>query len=261
MRTIALASGKGGSGKTTTTTSLAGAAVERGQRVLVIDLDPELHATYWLTGDAEGDAQLWEVFDGALVGLEPTGECAAAPAIEVVKGSPRLARIDQLLAEDPTGIPRALHRAMVAPRSQLDRYDLVLVDTPPNVGILPIAAVAGAGEVVVPVQPSNLDQRGLVKIRALVDNVARDLRDDARIVGVVPTRVKTGTKLGAAALARLTSALGATVTAPVRDAVDIADAPGHHEPITVFAPGAPVADDYRHVMAYLEAEELSHAQG
>jgi chromosome partitioning protein len=252
-RRYAVTSGKGGCSKTASSISLAAVAVERGLRPLVVDTDPELHATWWLASDRDGDPALWEVFEGGRDRLDDA-IVATEHGIDLIRGCSRLARVDTLLAQDPVGVPRALQRALDA--TDLTAYDLVFIDCPPNTGLLPVAAIAAAGMAIVPVQPSNLDQRGLLRTRDIVDAVARNLRADAHIAAVIPTRTKTGTTIASRSVQRLRDALGDELVTPtVRDAVDLADAPGHHQPITILAPKSAVADDYRAVFDHLLPQE------
>jgi len=182
VRTIAIVNQKGGCAKTTTTVNLAGSLVADGARVLVVDMDPQAHATIALGFDPETlDENLYEVL------VESPG----------TPGSQRLAEIlrpwSDTLHVAPSGIVlSALEQKLTAERSEArtqrlaaalesveDRYDYALIDCPPNVGVLTFNALRAAREVIVPLETSDFAIHGVQKlletIALLSDRIGHDL--------------------------------------------------------------------------------------
>ena len=178
MRTIAIVNQKGGCGKTTTTVNLAGCLEAEGMRVLVVDMDPQAHATLALGVDPEAlDENLYEVL------AEPDGVG-------------RLARVVQIHSERihvaPSGIVlSALEQKLTAERAEArterldaalatvaDRYDYALIDCPPNIGVLTFNALRAATEVIVPLETSYFAIQGVHKlletIALLSDRIGHD---------------------------------------------------------------------------------------
>ena len=148
MRTIAVVNQKGGCGKTTTVANLAGALAEQGSRVLVVDMDPQAHATLAFGLDADTlDENLYEIL------IEPVGSPGAARIAEIVKAhSDRLhiapsgivlsALEQKLTADRAEGRTERLSGALAAVARE---YDYALIDCPPNVGVLTFNALRAAG--------------------------------------------------------------------------------------------------------------------
>lgn len=253
MQRVTFANQKGGAGKTTTAVSVAGALAERGQRVLLIDCDPQWAATRWL--GAKPDDGLRQVMARERGRPKVTLQELAietAGGIDLVPASLALAAID-VVASNPQsgvmGVESALARAI----DELEGkdWDWVLMDTPPNLGMATIAAIAAARHVVVPFVAGALDLEGVARITELVEDVAERLAVDVVIAAYVPCRVKAGTALGRDVIGSITRRFGSAVTPPVRDTVKIAEAPGFHEPITLYAAAHPAAEDYRAVTTAL----------
>ena len=142
MRTIALSNNKGGSGKTTTTVSLAAAFAERGLRVLVVDLDPQGSATDWL-GGRESPIGLVE-FSAGGIRVSELVVGSTAPGVDLIPTSPSLVPSGEK-GRDETGL------AIVRGFARLpDYWDLILVDTPPTLGYLSLAPLVSGDQVVDP---------------------------------------------------------------------------------------------------------------
>ena len=168
QRRIAVSNSKGGTGKTTTTHSLACGLAAAGRRVLVFDLDPQANLTYWF--DRLGtQPNLYAVVRGE----EPLPRAIHSTdvaGVDLVPSEPALSGADPLLRAKmgaDTWLPRQLEHLAS------DRWDFILFDCPPGLGILTIGALAAAGEVLAPVEPSTL---GLAGIAQLLDPV-----EDARV--------------------------------------------------------------------------------
>ena len=181
MRSIAIVNQKGGCGKTTTVTSLAGCLAEEGQRVLVVDLDPQAHATIGLGIDPEAlDENLYEVL------AEPENSAAALdeiiveshPNLDVAPSGIILSALEQKLAAE--GTAGRTERLAAAIERLPKPYDFVLIDCPPNVGLLTFNALRAAQEVIVPLETSFYAMHGVSKlletIGLLEDRIGHDLR-------------------------------------------------------------------------------------
>ena len=150
MRTIALSNNKGGSGKTTTTVSLAAAFAEHGLRVLVVDLDPQGSATDWL-GGRESPIGLVEFSSGG-IRISELVVASTAPGVDLIPTSPSLVPSGEK-GRDETGL------AIVRGFARLpDYWDLILVDTPPALGYLSLAPLVSADQVLIPVEAHDKGQ-------------------------------------------------------------------------------------------------------
>ena len=154
MRTIAIVNQKGGCGKTTTTVNLGGALEADGNRVLVVDLDPQAHATLALgVNPDELDANLYEVL------AEPGGESDladvlihASDKLDLAPSSIVMSALEQKLAAERDDA--RTERLAAALEILGPVYDFVLIDCPPNVGLLTFNALRAAREVIIPLEAS-----------------------------------------------------------------------------------------------------------
>jgi len=243
MRRIALSNNKGGSGKTTTTVSLAAAFAERGLRVLVVDLDPQGSATQWL-GGRESPNGLVEFSTGA-VPLSQMIVKSTAPGIDLIPTSPSLVPSGES-GRNETGF--AIVRGFV----RLPEYwDLLLVDTPPTLGYLSLAPLVACDRVVIPVEPHALGLPGVASVIASIERARQRINPKLEPLGIVACRVDA-TSHTRKVVERLRSQFGAVVLDhTVREAIQIAEAPGARLPITHYAPKSAIADDYRAVAGEL----------
>ena len=187
MRVIAIVNQKGGCGKTTTAVNLAGALAREGQRVLVIDLDPQAHATLALGCDPERlDENLYEVF-AEPEGVERLADVCVtvSEGLDVAPSGIVLSALEQKLAAEPAAT-RTERLAEALRRLPPDRYDFVLIDCPPAVGLLTFNALRAAGEVIVPLETSSFAIHGVQKLletlALLAERVSHELS-----VRILPT--------------------------------------------------------------------------
>jgi chromosome partitioning protein len=143
MRTIAFANQKGGVAKSTSTLSIAAALAERGRSVVAVDMDPQAALTYSLGVDPD---ELDETVNDVLVRRLPPEKVVIAREVDLIPSNIDLAGAEAVLLAK-TGREYALQRAL---REIEGRYDYVLIDCPPSLGLLTINALTAAGEVVIP---------------------------------------------------------------------------------------------------------------
>ena len=177
---IALANQKGGVAKTTTTLNLGVALREQGRRVLIIDLDPQGNLT--MSQGMNPDAIERSMFD-VLVHRVPISDVIKTVEVDIAVASIDLAGAELALSA-LIGRERALDKALVEVR---DRYDYILIDTPPSLGLLTINAFVAADGVIVPVQCEYLSLRGLVQLENTLAMVRENLNPRVHVQGIVPT--------------------------------------------------------------------------
>src|SRR4051812_25074568 len=177
---IALANQKGGVAKTTTTLNLGVAFAETGHRVLCIDLDPQGNLT--MSQGLNPDTIERSMFD-VLVHRMPIDQVIEGREIDIAVSSIDLAGAELALASQ-IGRERALEKALAPIK---DRYDYILIDTPPSLGLLTINAFVVATGVIVPVQTEYLSLRGLVQLENTLQMVREHLNPGVEIVGILAT--------------------------------------------------------------------------
>ncbi len=242
MRVFAVANQKGGVGKTTTTTSLGAALAKAGNRVLVVDLDPQGNATTGLGVDGrQFERSVYDVLlnDIPMVDVvEPT----AFKNLFVAPATLDLAGVEQELT---SVISREL-RLKRALESVEGDFDYVFIDCPPPLGLITINAFAAATEILVPVQTEFYALEGLTQLERIIGLVQRNLNPTLRISKVVLTmydaRNILSTDVAAEVKRHFPDELCKTI---IPRTVRLAEAPSFGQPITEFDPNSKGAKAYR----------------
>lgn len=250
MKTIAVTNQKGGSGKTTTAVNLAAAIAELGQPVLVLDLDPQHSASDWL-GVENVDRGLFGVFTDE-VRLASLVRNTHVPDLALVAGSPWLTGIDRALANEVGG--EVLLRSAV--RALPQHWSYVIIDCPPSLGLLGVAALAAADSLLVPVETRVMALAGLVSLLNTTERVRERLNPGLTVEGIVACRVDLRTNLSRDVVSRLRARFGDLVfSAVIRENVRLAEAPSFRQPITAYAPASTGTEDYRALARELIAKQ------
>jgi chromosome partitioning protein len=236
---LVLANQKGGVAKTTTTLNLGVAFAEQGYKVLLVDLDPQGNLT--MSQGLDPDSITQSMFD-VLVHRLPLEEVIVQREVDVAVSSIDLAGADMALSSQ-IGRERALEKALAPVK---DRYDFVLVDTPPSLGLLTINAfVAGTG-VIVPVQTEYLSLRGLVQLENTLAMVRENLNPKVEIVGIVPTMYDRRVTHSREADEILRENFGDLVyNTRIRKTVRFAEAPVKGTSVLAYEPSGEAAEMYR----------------
>ena len=235
--TIAVVNRKGGSGKSTTTLNLAGALLELGLRVLVVDLDPQASLTRLLSAEPV---------------VQSIGACIRAPGTQVLGCiRPTGAGMDLLpgdraieaaafeLYDSPVGFLRL--RRVLAP---IACYDVLLLDTPPTLGFALTSAVLAAGWAIMPTATTQQDIDALVDTLAVLEELRTEGLPCARVLAIVPNSVRHDGP-DQAGLEVLRRTYGSLVSAAVPHAAAIKRALNNHLPLSQTEPGAPALLPYR----------------
>jgi chromosome partitioning protein len=238
-RVIALANQKGGVAKTTTTLNLGVAFAELGQRVLLIDLDPQGNLT--MSQGMNPDTIDRSMFD-VLVHKVPMSDIVETREVDIAVSSIDLAGAELALSA-MIGRERALEKALLEVR---ERYDFVLIDTPPSLGLLTINAFVAATGVIVPVQCEYLSLRGLVQLENTLAMVRENLNPHVAVEGIVPTMFDGRTLHSREAIEILEESFGDLVyRTRIRKTVRYAEAPVKGASVLKYDPTGAAADAYR----------------
>jgi chromosome partitioning protein len=239
VRVIALANQKGGVAKTTTTLNLAVALKEKGMKVLCVDLDPQgnLTMSQGLNPD-EIDRSMYDV----LVHKLPIEQVIQEREIDLAVSSIDLAGAELALAS-MIGRERALEKALVSIR---DRYDYILFDTPPSLGLLTINAFVASDGVIVPVQTEYLALRGLVQLENTLAMVRENLNPNVQIMGILATMFDKRLVNSREAVDILVENFGSLVyDTRIRKLVRYAEAPVKGQSVLAYDPTGEAAKMYR----------------
>ena len=244
---IALANQKGGVAKTTTTLNLGVAFKEMGYRVLLVDLDPQGNLT--MSQGLNPDTIETSMFD-VLVRKIPISDVIERREVDLAVASIDLAGAELALAA-LIGRERSLEKALVEVR---DRYDFILIDTPPSLGLLTINAFVAATGVIVPVQCEYLALRGLVQLENTLAMVRENLNPRVGVEGIVPTMYDARTLHAREAVEILEENFGDLVyKTRIRKTVRYAEAPVKGSSVLGYDPTGTAAEAYREL-----AKEVLH---
>ncbi|MGH3057983.1 MAG: ParA family protein [Gaiellaceae bacterium] len=236
---IALANQKGGVAKTTTTLNLAVAFKEQGFNVLAVDLDPQGNLT--MSQGMDPDTVERSMFD-VLVHSLPIDEVIHRTEIDLAVSSIDLAGAELALSS-MIGRERALQKGLLPARN---RYDYVLVDTPPSLGLLTINALTAADSVIVPVQCEYLSLRGLVQLENTLSMIRENLNPTVEIRGILPTMYDGRTLHSREAVEMLKENFGELVfETRIRKTVRYAEAPVQGSSVLKYDPSGTAAQAYR----------------
>lgn len=246
-RIIAVANQKGGVAKTTSVASLGAALADLGQRVLLVDLDPQACLTFSLGHDPETlERSVHQVL---------LGECSARDAlIETDEGPSMLpATIDLATAEQQLLMRTGREKLLKTALAPLVRsFDVILLDCPPSLGILTTLALTAAQGVLIPLQCETLSHRGVGQLLDTVYDVKRLTNRRLTVIGVLPTLFDARTRHGRLVLERIGEDYGVSVIEPpVPKSVRFAEAPAVGRSILSTARSSKGAAAYREIAAQL----------
>ena len=249
-RIIAVANQKGGVGKTTTSINLSACLAEAGQKVLVVDVDPQGNTTSGLGVDKNNvENTIYEMM---------LGECTVEESIikdvlenlDVMPSNVNLAgaEIDLIGVDEREYI---LQKAMEKVR---DNYDFIIVDCPPSLSMLTVNAMTASDTVLVPIQCEYYALEGLSQLIHTINLVKQRLNPDLEMEGVVFTMYDARTNLSLQVVENVKENLKQTIYKTIIPRnIRLAEAPSHGVPINLYDPKSAGAESYR-----LLADEVIH---
>ena len=262
MRKIAILNQKGGVGKTTTVVNVSAALALKGQRVLVMDLDPQAHLTIHLGADRDPEAiGVYEVL---------TGNASIADAIRPVRENLSVlgASIDLVGAEaeliNEVGRETILAKAV---ETVHDRFDYLIIDCPPSLGLLALNALAAVNEVIIPIQPHFLALQGFSRLLQTVTLVQSRINPSLCVSAILMCMFDSRTSLSnevrediklflsSARESELPWAQAQVIPVHIRQNIKLAEAPSHGQTIFEYEPQCNGAADYEAVAAFLNGND------
>ena len=242
-RVIAMVNQKGGVGKTTSTVNLGAALAEYGQRVLLVDFDPQGALSVALGVPAHE-------LDRTVYNLLMDDDCAAAdvivatrvPGLDLIPSNIDLSAAEVALVNE-VAREHALARALAG---VIDDYDFIFLDCQPSLGLLTINALTAANGVIIPLECEYFALRGVKLLTDTVTKVQGRLNPRLELIGVLATMYDARTLHTREVLERVVDAFGdQTFHTVISRTIKFPDATVAGEPITVFAPSSAAAEAYR----------------
>lgn len=250
-RIVAIANQKGGVGKSTTAINLGAYLAMEGKRVLVVDLDPQSNATSGLGAAANtGEQQIYDV----LVDETPIEEIilqTSTEGLDLAPSSLRLAGAEVELVAVYSRESR-LKKSLEPVRS---RYDIILIDCPPSLGLLTVNALAAADEVMIPIQCEYYALEGLVLLLRTIEKIKVYLNPELRIGGILLTMHDARTNISRQVMEEVRKQYpNETFITVIPRNVRLSEAPSYGQPISQYDPLSRGAQAYKE----LAKEVISH---
>ena len=242
-RIIAIANQKGGVGKTTTVVNRAAALSKRHRTVLVVDLDPQAHATLGLGLEKQPGVSIYRVL---------TGERAIADVIQPTKWSNLNvipSEVDLAGAELEFGAREdrlAMIRNALAPVRESGAFDYIILDCPPSLGIVMTSSLVASDSVLIPIQAEFLAMDGLALINGSIDRIRASVNPELELNGIVFTMVNSVTRLTQDVMTEVKNHFGEKVyETTIPRNVRVSEAPSMGTPVVFLDPRSKGATAYK----------------
>ena len=238
---ISVTNQKGGVGKTTTAINLAAALAQKGMKTLIIDLDPQANTTMSYIDRRTVEKSMFDVLTEPMVKMSHVVRPSGLPNLDIAPARIALAKIESKLLGEIDGHFRL--------RDKLDgaraRYDAILIDTPPTLGMITVNAMVASTHILIPIQSSYFALEGTDDLLETIDKIKARPNPSLRILGVVITLHDKRTVIGKDVYQQIASVFGEKLfQTTISKSVRLEESPAHHESIFTFAPRSSGAAEY-----------------
>ncbi len=252
MRSIAFINQKGGVGKTTSTANVGACLAALGKKVLLIDLDPQANLSIHFGVNTQGtDSSIYQMMCGKKKVFDVLTKTKIS-GLDIIPSDIDLASAEVELVN--TVGRETIVRFYI--EEVLDRYDYVLIDCPPSLGLLTLNALTIANEIFIPLQTEFFALQGVSKLLQTFDVIKKRLNSSLEITGIIPCMYDGRTKLGQAVLGKIKEHFEDKVFATnIRKNIKLSEASSHGVPISVYAPYSNGNQDYEALTKEIIAQE------
>ncbi len=241
---IAIANQKGGVGKTTTAINLAAGLAFSDRKVLIIDLDPQGNTTLSFLDPASIDQSIYELLTEPGLSAEDVIKPTRIPGLDILPSRISLAKFESKLIGEFDAPFRLKDR--LDPVSK--KYDFILIDTPPTLGLITVNALVAANYLIVPIQPSYFALEGTDDLLETVEKVKARPNPNLQVLGVVITLHDKRTTLARDIQEQIKQVFGDKVfDTVISKSVRLEESPAYKETIFTFAPNSSGATEYHNL--------------
>jgi chromosome partitioning protein len=246
---IAITNQKGGVGKTTTSINISSALALMGKKVLLIDMDPQAHSTISTVADPSNyEKSLYDVLMNKHEKMDNIIVRSTVPGLDLAIAKISMAKLEPSLLGEIDGH----FRLKDALESTKHKYQFILIDTPPTLGLITMNALVAASAILIPIQSSYLALEGTDDLLETIEKVRRIANPGLKIIGVLVTLHDRRTNLGRDVVERIRRVFGKKVFKTfISKSVKLEESPAYKESIFTYAPESVGAEQYRKV-----AEEI-----
>ncbi len=241
---IVIANQKGGVGKTTTAINLASGCALQGKKVLLMDLDPQSNSSLSFITQESINGSAYELLTELDKDIEKFTYKTDTIGLDIIPSKINLAKLESKLVGDFDAVFRLKDR--IEPLK--DKYDIIIFDTPPTLGLITVNALVAASHILIPIQASYFALEGTDDLLETIDKVRSRPNPDLKILGAIITMVDKRTSLAKDVEIRIRDLFGdQAFNTTISRSVRLEESPAHKETIYSFAPKSTGAIEYQNL--------------